>query len=499
MKKDFKVLLVYANLMMDNMVPISISLLTACLKEKGFSVDIFDTTCYHTSRTSGDQQRVVNLQVKPFSFEEYGVKIKETDVYGDFYKKVAEYKPNLIGITVVEPTFNMAVGLLERVKSFKIPNILGGAHVVLDPESVMENEYVDMVCTCEGERLIVELCEAMYKDEDLSIIRGLWFKKDGRVIRNPRPLSLTDLDSIPYSDFSVFEKERFYKPMAGKIYKMVPLELTRGCPYNCYFCSAGTLAKKYSDIGRWYRQKSLNRIFNELDFYIKEHSAQYIYFVSETFLSMGKERFEEFARRYKKIGLPFWCNTRPETITEENVKLLEEMGCNRITLGIEHGNEEFRKRMMNRLYSNEEVVKAIEILKNSNIPMSVNAIIGSPDETRELIFDTIGLIRRLNLRKRDSISCLLLAPYKGTVMREICIQKGYIDKDINSPDHSVEYVLKSPIFTKEELFGLLRTFTAYCRLPEEHFPLIRKAEALTEEGNQSFEKVREVYNKLYFS
>ncbi len=214
---------------------------------------------------------------------------------------------------------------------------------------------------------------------------------------------------------------------------------------------------------------------------------------------MGDDRFGEFAKRYKEIRLPFWCNTRPETITEEKVKLLEEIGCDRITLGIEHGNEDFRKNLMNRRYSNETVINAIEILKNSKIPISVNAIIGSPDETRELIFDTIKLIRKLDLRKSDSISCLLLAPYKGTFMRDVCVQKGYIDKDTNSPDHSVGYVMKNPIFTKDELFGLMRTFTSYCRLSEEYFPLIRKAERFDKEGNESFEQVKKIYSEKFFS
>lgn len=287
--------------------------------------------------------------------------------------------------------------------------------------------------------------------------------------------------------------------MAGKIYKMIPIELSRGCCYNCYYCCDHAFSSKFSELGTWYRQKSIERIFDEITFYINNYQAQYIYFVSETFLAMDNARFHEFVDRYKKIRLPFWFNTRPETITEEKIKLLAEIGCNRISIGIEHGNEEFRRKMLNRNYSNETAIKAIKILKKSSIPVSVNNIIGFPEETRDLIFDTIYLIRKLNLRKMDSISSFFLAPYKGTVMREICVQKGYIGKDVNVKDHSLDYILKNPIFKKNELLGLMRTFTSYCRLPKKYFPLIRKAEEFSEEGDRSFEMVRKIYKYIYFS
>jgi hypothetical protein len=92
----------------------------------------------------------------------------------------------------------------------------------------------------------------------------------------------------------------------------------------------------------------------------------------------------------------------------------------------------------------------------------------------------------------------MLAPYKGTVMRDICVKKGYIDSQTNMMDHCANYILKNPFLTKEELFGLNRTFTAYCRLPKKYFSLIKKAEKLNSEGNAKFEEVRKIYSDIYF-
>jgi len=495
---NFKVLLVQVNSMMENLIPVNLSLLSACLKERGFTVSLFDTTWYRTSDVAADEKRVEDLQIRPFNLKEYGIGFKDGDVYEDFRKKIIEFKPDLIALSLVEPTFYLGIKLLEKVKDLDIPNIIGGVHAIMDPEGVIGSRVVDMVCTGEGERLICRLCEHMQQKKDLSGIEGLWFKKDGRVFKNQPPSELVSLDKLPFLDFSIFDKERFYRPMAGKIYKMMPVEMSRGCCYNCAFCCDEALNRIFSGIGKWYRQKSIERIFEEINFYVKNYQAQYLYFISETFLAMGIKKFRVFTERYKKIKLPFWFNTRPETITEEKIRLLEEIGCNRISIGVEQGNEDFRKKTLNRKYTNECVIKAVSIVTKSNIALSLNNIIGFPGEDRDLIFDTIKLIRKLALRRFDSVSCFLFAPYKGTVLRQVCAEKGYISKDANVTDHSLDYILDNPLISRKELLGILRTFTSYCRLSEEHFLLIRKAEEFTEEGNASFKKVMEIYSKEYF-
>lgn len=497
--KNIKVLLVYVNSMMDNMVPGNVSMIAACLKQHGHEVELFDTTCYKTQERSADEKRVEHLQIRPFDLSEYGIKLKETDVYEDFLKKVVETNPDLIGVSLVETTYDLGIDLLRKVQDLGVPNIVGGPHAILDPEGLISEPVVDMICTGEGEELIGEVAERVMNKKPFDDVKGLWFKRDGKIVRNPNRACLVDLDKIPYMDFSIYDKERFYKPMAGKIYKMVPIEMSRGCCYNCNYCCDQAFNKTFKDIGKWYRQKSIKRIFDEIDFFIKKYKAQYLYFVSETFLAMSTEKFKDFVERYKEIKLPFWFNTRPETVTEEKIKMLDEIGCDRISVGMEHGNEEFRRKMLNRLYTNDTARKAINIIKNSKIAISVNNIIGFPDETRELIFDTIRLNRSLELRKKDSISCFMLSPFKGTVLRKICVEKGMIDKDKNVKDNNIDYILNHPLFKDGVLMGLMRTFTSYCRLPEEYFPLIEKAEKFTEEGDKSFEKVKEIYENIYFS
>ncbi len=496
MIKNFKVLLVYPNLTMVNLLPTNISILSAYLKDKGFQVSLFDTTLYRNSRKTQDEIRAEYLQVREVDLSKYGVFYKDTNVFDDFKKKVKEYQPDLIAVNAVEDTYKLGVLLLKCVEKFNIPNIMGGIYPTFSPEEVIKEDCIDMICIGEGEEALVELCEKMAKNEDYSLVKNIWVKHNDKIIKNSlRPL--IDLNTLLYADFSIFEKERFYRPMQGKIFKMVPIEIDRGCLYNCSFCAAPTLRKFYRklELGNYFRKKRIEKVINEVLYHKEKYGADYIYFNCETFLSMTEDELYEFSKLYRKIGLPFWCQTRIETITEKKIKLLEEMNCNRMSIGLEHGNEEFRKKLLNKHFLNEDVLKAFNILKKSSIPVTVNNMIGFPDETRELVFDTINLNRRINA---DSISVYIFTPYRGIPLREVCLKKGYIDNHSSTATLIYDTVLNMPQLSREEILGLMRTFCLYVKLPESEFYKIRLAEKADEKGNKMFQELRNIYYKQYF-
>ena len=227
MSKDFKVLFIYPNTEMATLVPINLSILAPCLKERGFQVDLFDTTYYHWEEIGFEQKKVELLQLKPFSYEEKGVYFKNTDIFDDLRKKVAEYMPDLIAITLVEDTYELGMSLLSAIRDYNTPVIAGGVFVTFCKEDVIGNDDVDMICIGEGEGALVELCEKMFQKEDYSTIQNLWVKKDGMIVRNPIR-KLADLDKLPFLDYDIFEAKRLFMPMYGKIYTMLHVEMDRG-------------------------------------------------------------------------------------------------------------------------------------------------------------------------------------------------------------------------------------------------------------------------------
>src|SRR3990167_4340021 len=121
MKGDFKVLFIYPNTMMATLLPLHVSILSACLKRQGFQVRLFETTLYKTEEKSFEEKKVELLQVKKFNLDSGGITFKKTDIYEDLHNAIKEYQPGLIGISLVEDSYKLGLALLKSIESFNIP------------------------------------------------------------------------------------------------------------------------------------------------------------------------------------------------------------------------------------------------------------------------------------------------------------------------------------------------------------------------------------------
>ncbi|WP_342305948.1 radical SAM protein [Methanolobus sp. ZRKC5] len=490
-KDDFRILFVYPNVMLQNMMPINLSLLSACLKEAGFNnVKLFDTTLYRTQEKSGDEIRAEFLQLRKWNMDEVGIQIKETDVYDDFEKVIDSYKPHLIAVTMTEVTYEIALRLLEKIKDLKIPTFAGGAYPSFSPEDVLANDCIDMVCVGEGEKSMVELCEKLSQGKDISDIPNIWLKSEKGIVKN-KMRELVNLDELPFLDFTIYEEQRFYRPNRGKLFKTLPIEISRGCPYNCTFCCASSYRKMYDN--NYLRFKDVSIVFDELKHQKEKYGLEFVYFTSESFLSMPEKKLREFMEKYKEIDLPFFFQTRPESITYDRLKILEGFDF-RLSIGIESGNEKIRREVLNRKVSNETIKKATGILNDLDIKYGTNNMIGIPGETRDDIFDTINLNRECEAK---DLNIFIFTPFRGTKLHTVCVEEGYIPADHITQEHSMMSSLKMPHISSEDLHGLLRTFPLYVKMPKDKWPLIKKAEKFDDEGNRIYEELSDVYREHY--
>lgn len=497
----FKVLLVYPNLMLVSTLPNNIALLSACLKENGNEVELFDTTLYRTAEKSNDEMRVDRMQVRNFDIKKRGVTLRENDVYDDFVNVVKSYNPDLIAVSVLDDTVEMGLELIKRAgcKEKKIPTIFGGVHAYFNADKLLQNSGVDMVCVGEGEVTLKEVCDCLKDNKPLRGVPNLWFKEDGTIIKNDLAPPV-DINILPFEDFSIFEKQRFYRPMQGKIVKTLPVNFDRGCPFQCTFCNAPSIANLYRQVSKkpYFRRKSIDRIYRELKYQTERYDLDFLYFNSETFLSMPVKELKQFAEMYSEFRLPFWCQTRIETVADEKIKILKDMNCDRISVGLEHGNEKFRKSVLKKIFDNQDALKAFGIFKKYEMRVSVNNIIGFPEETRSLIFDTIDLNRQV---ETDSVNGFVFQPYIGTQLHKYCIEKGYLSNGYIDPEKRTpigESILNMPQISKEEISGLLRTFVLYVKMPKSYYPKIRVAEQLNEKGDKALAELRNIFFEKYF-
>lgn len=495
--KDFKVLLVYPNYAMVNLLPTNIGILAACLKQNGFQVQVFDTTFYRTSERTIDEIRVENLQVRKFNLADFGVKFKEGHYLDDFKETVWAFKPDLIGVSVVEDTWPQGRDLILSVRDYNCPVIVGGVFPTLAPEIPMRCPDVDMLCVGEGEYAIVEVATRLWKKDDITGVPNLVVRLAEGGWQKNRLHPPIPMDGVPFGDFSLFEPERFYRPMQGRIMRMCPIETDRGCPYKCRFCEAPSLVGLYrQETGQYYfRRRSWSKVKEEIESYIDKYQVNYIYFNSETFLAMSEAEFDAFVEMYQTIKLPFWMQTRIETLTARRIAGLESVNCNRISIGLEHGNEFFRKTVVGKGFSNEKMVETFKLFTQSSIPITVNNILGFPGETRELIFDTIELNRQLGA---DSYNAYYFTPYHGTEMRKDAVEKGYVTEDAETGTLMTGSILNMPSISRQEIMGLVRTFSLYVKFQKEEWPAIKIAESFTPEGDAMFAQLSTRYYDRFF-
>ena len=493
----FKVLFLYPNGTLMNPPPIAIGLFAALLKREGIETDLFDTTFYPDDTAfASDDAKTQFLQARPADDRVRKSKLRTTMMEDDIVRKVEAFQPDLIMVSALEITFPPAVRLLDAIKNYDIPVLAGGVLAYSALHLVLQNENIDYACMGEGEGLIVDICRRMAAKQPIADIPNLAYKQNGTIVKNPmRPLE--DINRQPVPDYSLFEPERFLRPMGGRVYRTIPIETNRGCPYKCTFCNSPYTLNMYANAGDkgFFRKKSAATIDRELSELVRLHDAEYVYFTSDTFILFTDKEFEEFCEMYSRYRLPFWIQTRAETITEYRVKKLAELGCHRMSMGLEHGNEEFRRVVVHKRFDNVDMITASKIVEDAGIPLTVNNIIGFPDETRDMIFDTIRLNRSLTF---DSVNASPFAPFHGTDLHRVCVEKGLIEADHMPGSLMSDFALDQPQLSRKEVLGLRRTFPLYVRLPEQEWPLIQRAEQEDDEGNRIFKSLHDRYQRTYF-
>ncbi len=506
-KHDFRVLITYPNYTWMLTPSYAVGLFTAILKQQGYNVDLFDCTPYMTSYNPQDlpnpavlaNRLLVNKPFDPSFFADV-----KTDLFGDFARKIEDFRPHaLVFSTVVEDTWPQTRDLLKVLSNYpRIKSIVGGVFTTMAPHKVIRDQHVQCIGLGEGENTVVDFCEAVRNRVPTTNILGTWTKDtDGRIIYNqPRPL--VDLNETPFADFSLFDKKRFERPLGAKHWRAIPLESYRGCPYTCTFCNspAQVLIAKERQGTDFKRRKSMNTLRKEITTLLEENDGNFLYLNDDAFMARPKREIEEFAWMYSDIRVPFWFQTRFEDITEKHLDMLAKVGAYRISFGLEHGNEQFRKEKLRRNISNEKMIEKSKIVAKIGIPYSVNVIIGLPYETRELVFDTVNLNRELG--GFDSVAPNIFTPYNGTVLRDDAIREGWLDPNLQTNSFVGGSLLRMPppYLQEEEMLRLQRVYNLYVNLPRERWPEIEHAERLlgTDEGETLWNKLKDdFYSKKY--
>ena len=497
-----KVLFIYPNSFGMNMLPPAIALFSAILKQHNHEVRVFDTTYYKTDHTiDSDGSKEERLNVVPFTkqMKNKNLEVKSTDWRDDVKKQVKEYKPDLIALSATEDMWELGIKILEEIKEYKITNkipvIAGGVFPTFAPDICIKHDLIDMVCVGEGENALIDLCKKIEAKNDFSKITNVWVKKNNKIIEKNSISDPVNINKNPIIDTTLFEENRLYRPMAGRVYKMFPVETIRGCPFTCTFCNSPDQMRLYKGLGNnFYRKKRMDLVYKELKHFKEVHKVEYNYFWADTFLAMNGDEFNEFCEIYSDIKLPFWIQTRPETITDYNMKKLKSVGLHRVSFGVEHGNEVFRKKILDRRWKNKDIIAKLKIPKKYGIAFSVNNITGFPTETKKLAFDTIEINRQI---ESDNSNIYAFVPFHGTPLRKMCEEQGLIDSQKITKCITSESQLNMPQYPPHEIEEIKKCFALYVKFPKNRWLEIGKAEKNTDEGNEIYKNLKAEFLEKY--
>lgn len=313
-------------------------------------------------RENGFKVRIIDDLVEKLSFDELLKRLKGSKI---------------VGITSTTATFNSALAYAKKIKNAlkDVFLILGGVHVSFEPEKALQNDFVDAVCIGEGEETIVEVAERVEADKSLEGVRGVYYKENGKIIRNERRGFIEDLDSLPFPAYDLMPLDKY--TVLGERLEQFPMITSRGCPFACRYCSSSLY------MGHRFRARSARNVADEIEWLCEEFEAKHIAFGDDTF-TLNKKRVVDICTEIKKRGLEItWsCSSRIDTITAELLKMMKSAGCVAIYYGIESASKRildyYRKKIS--LEKAKEVVRAT---KKAGISAICSFILGAPMETKE--------------------------------------------------------------------------------------------------------------------
>lgn len=366
---------------------------------------------------------------------------RKYDLLEEVVAGVIDYQPDIIGFSCMTHNFHWCLSAAEKIrKRQNIPVIFGGIHPTSAPESVLSNDCVDMVAIGEGELSLLELLDSM-KHTHSTEIKGIFFKENGNIIRNPPNPLIKDLDSLPFPD-----KQLFYDKIPA-FQHTYTIMTARGCPFSCTYCCNDLLKKIYKG-QHFVRHRSVDNVMEELRIAKNKYKLHHVYISDEVF-SINVRWLKEFSKKYKKeIGLPFTAYYHFKFATEERIKLLTSAGCRRMIFGMQSTSEQIRSEVCNRHYSNEEAKKALTLCKKYNVIVFCDHIFGLPFEEEDSWAEAVEFYRDVS---PSIVYSYFLTYFPGTSIVEKGKEAGVLkDEDIKLISNGQQSFLHKSSATKDQ-------------------------------------------------
>lgn len=431
---------------------------------------------------------------KPFFIEPLGLMYLSSTLKKEGYEtgllltsenleeKVLTYRPDIIAYSIMTGDQDFYDKINKNLQDkCDFYSIAGGPHPTFFPEMIEKSSF-DAICRGEGENSLKMFLQNHFSPDT----PNFWFNLGNSIIKNPVSSLIDNLDNIPFPDRNIaFKYENINK---GPIKHFIA---SRGCPFNCSYCFNESYYKIYEGKGNRVRFRSVDNLIGEISEVISSSPTKIVYFQDDTFI-LNRDWVTEFSIKYKeKINLPFHCHTRANLVKEDIVKNLKSAGCYSVHLAAESGNDEIRRKVLNRNMSKKQILDSVNLFKKHDIKVMLQNMLGLPFSSLNNDFETL----ELNIQcQPDYAWASIFQPYPGTELGERCIREGLYRGDFSdiSGNFFEESVLNIP--NRNEIANLQKLFAITVKYPDlYHSGRLHKLIALP------YDKTKDQYTKLYNS
>lgn len=384
--------------------PLGLAYLAACAREAGHEVHAVDAVGTALDRIwkFGDGGEPVWLRGLPFDAILDRIPA-DTDVIGVGCMFSCGWPPTRELMRLMRERFPRAT------------LVLGGEHASAEPERVLEEVPIDVCVMGEGEETFVEILGRLQRGEPLAGIAGTAVRDTGAaaVVKSPPRARIRDLDAIPRPLWELFPVEAYIEyasPHGAVRGRSMPMLATRGCPYQCTFCSSPqmwTTAWRARDVKAVVDEMAwLNGRYGATDFHFEDLTAV----VKRTWIL---EFCGELLDRKTEFTWQLPSGTRSEAIDEEVAQLMVRAGCRNFSYSIESGSEETLRIIKKRIHLDKVHASARSAMR-AGIRLQVNFILGFPHETWRHVRDTYREIVRCAWIGFHEFNCCAFSPLPNT-------------------------------------------------------------------------------------
>ncbi len=322
--------------------------------------------------------------------------------------RIESEKPDVVGITctTVHVPFCVKFSKAFKSRNRSIPLVLGGPHVTFRSTQMFNLCDIDYIIRGEGEIAFTHLLDALKGEAKIENVPNLSYMSDGVIQHNPDAELIANLSSLPLPAYDLLNFKRCQSVADHSIW----VTASRGCPFNCVFCSEKGMWKRY-------RYKEPEKVIGEIRHLIDRYDIDYIRFGDSSFTTHRKW-VNSFLERLCSVGISWGCLARVDQVDVELLKRMKKAGCDSIYHGIESGSSRIRKIINKGInLENNQILNIVREEVELGINCKCSFIAGVPGETREEMLETIRLASEI----RDigaEVRYWIMTPYPGSPAME---------------------------------------------------------------------------------